>query len=167
MRVTIIKQATNLTGVTAELLKAGVPAAKALARLKALNPHVDPKRVTVGTVLVLPDLAEMKAGVGEAVGAETFEQFAAEIAAGFKAASGRLRAGAKRRKDERDAVDGAVKTAAVKRVIASDAALRTQLADAERQSKADERQAKEAAKTMETMRDLAAKELQGLRTLFE
>jgi hypothetical protein len=37
-----------------------------LTRFKELNPHVDPDRLSAGTVLILPDLTGLKASAGEA-----------------------------------------------------------------------------------------------------
>jgi hypothetical protein len=166
MRVTIVKQPTNLAGVAAQLLKAGKNTAAILARITALNPHVDIKRIEAGTVLLLPDLPEVLADAGDTIGAGTLDDFEKEIGSGFKDTIERLRAGVERRKAERDDVDRVVKTAVTKRVLASDAALRQQVADAEKLFKAEQKEAQQTAKTVETMRDLAEQELKALRQLF-
>ena len=65
MRIFITKTDTDLAALSATLLRKPADAGTALDRVRALNPHVeDFQRLAAGTVLILPDTPDIKAGAG-------------------------------------------------------------------------------------------------------
>jgi hypothetical protein len=170
MRVFVIKEETDLAGLSAKLVRAGIDGSGASAatdRLKALNPHVDFTRLTPGTVLLVPDSAELKQGASTSLGSATFEAFVKEMNAGLSNSSAQIKQGLERFSADRNAVTAVLKTAAVKRLIKSDPVLSKQLEAVDAQFKDGEKKMLAAQKLMETTQKQAHEELAGLARLFE
>jgi hypothetical protein len=170
MRVFVIKEETDLAGLRAKLLRARIDESSASAatdRLKALNPHVDFTRLAPGTVLLVPDAAELKQGASTSLGGVTFEAFVKDADTGFSNSSARIKQGFERLSAERTAVAAVLKTAAVKRLIESDPVLRKQIEAVDAQFKDGEKKMLAAQKLMETTQKQALEELTGLARLFE
>ena len=137
IRMIQVKNADSLS----KLLKAGASAAPALQRIKDLNPHVqDLAQLKPGTVLLLPDLPDFEPGAGDPVAGEAFDGFAADVSNGLKASGTRLRAGMARRDADRKDVVAVLKSAAVKRVLDADPALRKQADEADARFKAEQKE---------------------------
>lgn len=115
-----------------ELLKRAGAASSTPNLVKALNPHLNFDRpLPAGSVLLIPDAADVKAGAGAPVGSEALDALLSDIDAGLTAARRRVRAGVAQREADHAAIASALKPAASKRVIDSDPLLKTQLEAAE------------------------------------
>lgn len=158
MRILIVRHATDIAA-----LQAG--SAPQLARLQALNPHVDVARLEPGATLLLPDDAPDASASTQDPTRDTFGDFVRQTEAGFKAAAEQLHRSADRLATERSAVTGAAKSAAVKRLLDADAPLREQLQAAVEASTTEQKQAQQAQKTVETLQQTALQELAALRRL--
>ena len=78
MRMIVIKQETDLQGLSARLLSGRLASGKAhsaLESLQALNPHVDLKKVAAGTVLLVPDSPSFKASASDSVPGNALSDF--------------------------------------------------------------------------------------------
>jgi hypothetical protein len=169
MRLIVIKQNTDLQGLGSALLKAGSGAASqqaALQRVQALNPHADLGKLSAGTVLLVPDSPYVDTGSTRSLGGDAFDGFAADVAAGLAAVAQRIRAAADAVTADRTAVAAVVKTAAVKRLVDSDAVLAKQLADADARSRLELTQAQDGAKAVDAMQKAAAADLARLGPLL-
>jgi hypothetical protein len=169
MRMFVIKQATDLQGVSTQLLRraAGEGGAGALERLRALNPHVDFRKLAAGTVLLVPDTPEIKPAASDTLAAGPVESLLGDIQSGLKASIGRMRAGFKSQDEDRSAVAAALKTAAVRRIVDSEPSLREQLKAAEQQSSEDRKKAEQTVAQLAEMQKLATKELARLQKLLD
>jgi hypothetical protein len=149
-----------------ELLKRPDMRAAAEA-VKAFNPHVRFDRdLAPGTVLLIPDAADLKEGAGTAVTLGDINQVADDVAEGLKAMVGRTRAGLARMQADHAAVAAALKAAASKRLIDSDPELRKQLRAIEVRVKIDVTRATESASQLADLQELAGEELGKLRKLL-
>jgi hypothetical protein len=164
IRMIQVKNADSLS----KLLKAGTAAGPALQRIKDLNPHVgDLAQLKPGTVLLLPDGPDFEAGEGDSVAGEVFDGFAADASAGLKASSERLRAGMARRDAMRKDVAAVLKTAAIKRALETDPALRKQADDADARFKAEQKEGTAALATLSAMDEALVAELANLAKVFK
>jgi hypothetical protein len=153
--------------IKASTSTAGGAEAVSVERLKALNPHVDFAKLQPGAVLFLPEAAETPDPPGSsALDGGTFEAFAADLDTGFKASATRARAGFERLNTDRTEVAAILKTAAVKRLVESDPALKVQVDEANAQFAKDQKEAQEAGKQLEAMQKGAATEIAALAKLF-
>lgn len=128
-------------GQTADLLASRVAASGGLARLQALNPHLDLQRLTPGSVLIWP--AESADEDSQSVSGNVFDSFAADVRAGLKAATTKVRAGLARQEDQRKEAAAVFRSAAFKRAIETDAELRQQATAADSRAKLLQARAKE------------------------
>lgn len=135
-------------------------------RLKALNPHIDFTRLGAGAVLFVPDGPELAQPGSRSIDGGSFDDFANELAEGLKSTVARARAGYEQGSADRSDVATVLKTAAVKRLVESDAALKAQLDEVATQFATDQRDAKEAIATLDAMQKSAATELAALAKLF-
>lgn len=170
MRMFVIKNENDLAGLSAKLLRARVDessASAAIDRLKALNPHVDFTRLAAGTVLLVPDVPELKQGASTSLGGVTFEAFVKEVDTGLSNASAWITQGLERLAVDRTSVSAVLKTAAVKRLVESDPVLEKQLEAVDAQFEDGEKKMLAAQKLLETTQKQALEELTGLARLFE
>lgn len=147
----------------------GTPAgdpSSSLERLKLLNPHVDFGRLSAGTVLFLPDAPDIEAADSRTLDGGAFEAFASDLENGVQAAAARTRAGYERLSADRSEVGAVLKTAALKRLVESDGALKAQLDEVNAQFAKDQRDAQDAVKQLEAMQKEAAAEMAALGKLF-
>lgn len=158
MRILIVRNAADIA-----TLKAG--GAATLTRLQALNPHVDLDRLDTGATLLLPDDAPPDTAT-KAPAEDSFAGFVRQAEAGLKVSSERLHQTADNLSAERSAVTTAAKSAAVKRLLESDPVLRTQLQTATDDAAQEQKQAQQAAKTVETLQQVMASELAALGKLI-
>ncbi len=170
MRRFVIKQETDLDGLSAKLLRTRIgdtSAGAAIDRLKALNPHVDFTRLAAGTVLFVPDIPELKKGASTSLGGETFEAFVKEVDTSLSISSARVKEGFERISLDRTSVSAVLKTASVKRLVEGDPVLKKQLESADARFKEDESKARAEQKLLEATRKQAIEELTALARLFE
>jgi len=169
MRLVVIKQPTDLQTLAGTLLRKGTPqdaVASTLDRVKTLNPHVDLARIGAGTVLVLPDAPAIADNAGNSPGSDAFSGFGADVTAGFTAAAWVVSASVDALTANRAAVAAVLKTAAVRRLIDSDPALKQQVDSTAAQFDVEKRQAGDAVKQFESLRKRATDELAVLAKLF-
>jgi hypothetical protein len=169
MRMFVIKQATDLQGVSTQLLRrtAGEGGAGALERLQALNPHVDFRKLKAGTVLLVPDTPEIKPSASRTLGEEPVDALVEELSRGLKEQATRVRTALQRQEDDRTAVAAALKTAAAKRILESDPQLTDQVQAALQQSSDDRKRAQQTLEQITGVQELATKELARLQKLVD
>lgn len=171
MRVFIVKKGSDLQAVGADLLRSGAtdPARGevAIERIRELNPHVDFERIEAGTVLLLPEAAEIRAGAGASVGGEAFDGFLGEVHVGLENSGDRIRQGFARIEGDRKSVSAALRGAALKRVMAGDPTLKAQLEAADAALREEVKRGAEAQETLAKAQEAALSELAGLKRLFE
>lgn len=165
MRFIVIKQATDLEALRGKLLKRGASEAT-LARIQTMNPHADLKRLKPGSVLLLPDLPEVDDKASESVTGDAFQTLSDEITRGLSAASKRVREATAKLDAEHDAVSAAVKTAAVKRAVTADPALKDQLAAASAEFNEDKKRAQRTEAELGELKKRASEELSALSRLL-
>ena len=166
MRLIVLKP-DNLQVLRTQLATASSSGNNApIDRLKALNPHIDFNRLDAGAVLFLPDAPELAQPGSRAVEGGSFDDFTADVIEGLKLAAGRARAGYEQLGADRSDVAAAVKTAAVKRLIESDPALKAQLDEVNAQSAKDLREGKEAGAALDAMQKNVGQEMAALGKLF-
>jgi len=171
MRVFIVRKGSDLQAVGAELLRSDAtdPAREEVAidRIRELNPHVDFQRLESGTVLLLPETAELRAGAGESVGGEAFDGFVGEVHVGLENSGDRIKQGYARIADDRKAVSAALRSAAMKRVVEGDPTLKAQLESADAALREEVRRGTEAQEALAKAQAAALQELADLKRLFE
>ena len=134
--------------------------------MRELNPHVDLDRLKPGTTLLVPEAPDVKTGAGEPIDNNFFNAVAEEIAGGLKHQSQKMRTVLEARQAERDAMQSALKSAAVSRLVHSDRQLREQLKVADARGKADQKRAIEAEASLAEFRKLAVDEINRLKKIF-
>jgi len=157
LRIVIIERVTDLANLVASLSRSGRASGATLERVKALNPQLsDTTKLGVGTVVFLPDTAELKAGAGEPAGAESLEMLGPRLRTGWRDLEDRNARGFDVLAADHAAVRGALKAVAAKRLVESDPQLVKQLAAAEKHFETEQKrvaemrkQHEEAAKTVE------------------
>lgn len=165
MRLIVIKQSTDLQALGAQLIGKKTGDAATLDRLKSLNPHVDFNRIGPGTVLLLPDSPDLKAGANEAtispVG-EAIDGIARDVDDGFKASAERMRNAVEALNIDLRAVSEVTKSAAVKRLIDGDPSLKKQLDGAVEAANNQQKTVREAATQMEALQKMVDEEFAAL-----
>jgi hypothetical protein len=136
MKFFIVKE-----GQSAELLATRVAASGGLARLQALNPHLDLQRLAPGNVLIWP--ADSDDDDSESVAGRLFDGFAADVRAGLRTATTRVRGGLARQEEQRKEAAAVFRSAAFKRAVETDAELREQATAADSRAKLLQGRAKE------------------------
>jgi hypothetical protein len=168
MRTFVVDKDTDLQTLSARLLdqrtRKGQGGA-ALERLRLLNPHADPKKLTAGTVLFLPDVPGFKASAGVSETEAPRTEFEALVEAALKRAGERAAAGFAVREAERAAVSKALGSTAFKNATRTDERLKPQgeaAAAAMEQEAVDD---KEARRALATVSEAALAALARLRKL--
>jgi hypothetical protein len=144
MRTIIIKQDTDLQALRGRLIAGKTTAGQAemaLKQLQELNPHLDLNKIHAGAVILVPDAPNFKATEGDPVGSGTFAEFQQLVRSSLADAADRLKSGNAARASERTDITAALKTAAFKRILETDADLKQQLADATKSFKDEQQQA--------------------------
>jgi len=167
MRIFITKTDTDLAALSATLLRKPADAGAALERVRALNPHVeDFQNLAAGTVLILPDTGDIKAGAGTTLGADTVSDLASDLGSGLKAVSSRFTSRVEDVKEDRAAVVATVKLAAVKRLIDTDPALAKQLESSDAEYKREQKRVAEAEAQLAEVQKVAVAEFARLQKLI-
>ena len=168
-RMFVVKDDATLEVLKGSLLSArlsNTQATSALAELQTLNPHVDLKNVSAGTVLLVPDAPSFKASASDSVVGDAFGGFQELVRDELTAVARNLRTGAAARAEQRSEVASVQKTAAFRKVVEQDAELKEQLAQASKQAKDDEKAAAAAEDTVEAVSKGAMAELAALAKLL-
>lgn len=167
MRILITKRAMDLPTLAASLARNARTAEAVLERVKMLNPQIAAaQELAAGTVLILPDTRELKAGAGEPAGAESLADLGARLRAGLRDLDARARRVDEQRASDHAAVRDALRPATAKRLIEGDPQLQKQLAAAEAQFKADQKRAAEMSAQMAEAAKLAEAEFAKLQNLL-
>ncbi len=136
MKFFIVKEGQDATQLAARVAASG-----GMARLQALNPHLDLRRVTPGSVLIWP--SDSSDEDGASVSGSAFDSFAADVRAGLKSATARVRAGLVRQDEQRKEAAAVFRSAAFKRAMETDAELRQQATAADTRAKTLQARAKD------------------------
>jgi hypothetical protein len=164
MQVIVIDK-NNLQAFT-QLLGDKIGSGGALEQLKNLNPHVNfKKKIEPGTVLLIPDALGFHDAESFSVTGHAFDALREQMLASVDAAASRLRGGYEALLTEQKEVAVVLKSAAVNRAVKADPDLKPQIEAATQVFKQDQQQAKDAEKTMQTLREQAAVELASLAQL--
>lgn len=169
MRMFKVTEASRFTDLSHELLRARLSAGqvdRARESLQALNPHVDLKKVPAGAMLLVPDTPHFKTSATEPVHGESLELLEDLLRAGLADATERLRAGNVARRAEHADVASALKSAAVKRLVASDAELEQQVTLVAKELKEQERVAGERQEALAEVGKAAQAALASVRKLL-
>lgn len=168
MRHIVIKQDSDGEALATRLLARRSNSSATLDRLKALNPHVDFNRIKAGTVLLLPDTLDVKAGAEDArsIGSDALGDLIKRTEEGFKTAAERVHRAAETLAADRAAVTSALGAAVVKRHVESDPLLKKQLEDADQASEAEQKAIREAAEHVVAMQEAVSVELAELAKLL-
>jgi hypothetical protein len=169
MRMIVIKQETDLQGLSSKLLSARLTSDKAhsaLQSLQALNPHVDLKKVASGTVLLVPDAPGFKVSASDSVPGNALADFQQLVENNLDAAAARLKAGNAERDARRADVAAVLKVPAVQRLIETDPDFKQQLEDATRAAKQDQQREAQAGQTLDAAAKGALTELAAVAKLL-
>jgi hypothetical protein len=174
MRLIVIKQAADLKALGAVLLKQPAEGTRVrpelspatLEQLKTLNPHVNFQQVDAGTVLLLPDLPELRDAAGEPLVGTAFEDFAKEVGVGMVAVCKRIGDAAEAMPTDQKALQDACNTEPLKTLINVDLQLQAQLAAANKTFASEQEQAKTAEDQVRAMGAAVANELAALALLI-
>ena len=166
MRMIVIKQSTDFKSLGTLLLGPNAGSSKTLEVIKQLNPHVDFNRITAGSVLLIPDAPDLKAGETVSVSGETFGAFTQQAMAGFDAAATRVSAAHSKRLTDQKEFSGLLKLAAIKRALESDPELKNQFDAASEVFKQDQVQAKVAEESLKLIKEGMGAEFAALAKLL-
>jgi hypothetical protein len=151
MRMLTIRNDTDLQELSSLLLDARLSRARsdaALDALQAVNPHADLKKLRAGTVLFVPETSGFKASASVSVQGNALGDFQQMVRNVLGQAAEKLKAGNATRAGERDAVAAVIGTAAVKRILDSDAELMKQVTEETKASEEDQKQADQAEQAL-------------------
>jgi len=166
MRILITKTEMGLEDLASSLARTPRAAAAVRARLVALNPHLtEAARVPKGGVLVIPDGPDIKAGAGTTLSSNNLGELGEKFAASTRAATSLAATRLESLNADRTAVRDALKSAAAKRLVASDPLLQKQLAAAEAHFKAEQKRAAEVTAQFKKTAELAQAEMARLQKL--
>lgn len=169
MRIFVIKEETDLEGLSSKLLRQRTSQANAVAaieRVKAANPHLDFTRIGAGTVLLVPDSPEFKDAASASLGGETFADFAKHLDTSLKTSGTRVKQGFEVLAADRTSVAAVLRVAAVKKIVDADPELQKQLLAADAQFKQDQKNATAAQALLEQTQKTALEELANLQKLL-
>jgi len=169
MRVLTIRHDTDLEGLKNLLLDARLSSTRASATLdvlQATNPHIDLKDLPAGTVLFVPETSGFKASASVSVQRDALRDFEQLLRDALGKAADKLKAGNAARASERDAVAAVIKTAAVRRILGSDAELRKQVTEETKAFEEDQKQADQAEQAVAAASRAVLAKLSELSKLF-
>lgn len=175
MRLIVIEKASDLQALSARLLKNPASGRSdsqevsqaTLEQIKMLNPHADFQHLQVGTVLLLPDTPELKDADSQPLAGNSFEDFATHIGQGLAAVAQRMCSGAEALSADSAGVKAVLEIDDVKNLIKGDLSLSTQLDEAGSEFSHAQKQAKESARQLETLKEGLNAELAALRKMLE
>lgn len=167
VRIFITDRPTSVADLLASLVRDKSSASAALERIKALNPQIaDAQRLAAGTVLILPESAELKPGAGEPAGGDSLAALGALLHDGLRDVESRMTRGSEALAADHAGVRDALKAAAAKRLVESDPPLKKQLEKAEARFKADQARATEAQKQLEAGKKSALAEFEKVQKML-
>ena len=167
MPILITEKETDLEALASSLARTPRAAAAVRARVLALNPHLaEAARIPKGSMLMLPDSPEFKAGVGSSVSGVSAVEIADRFSAGARAQLGRAAARLESLNAERAEVRDALKSATAKRLVESDPELQKRLAATDVDFKAEQKRTAELTAQFKETAKLAEAELAKLHKLF-
>jgi hypothetical protein len=165
-RLLIVKQDSDLQSLGGRLLKSKLTptqAEAALGNLQALNPHLKAGQpVSAGTVVLVPDEPGFKASESESVGGGPLEDFEELVRAELAAGEKKLKASNAARAEQRAEVASVQKTAAFKKIVEADPALKDQFEEASKALKEDQKGAAVAEQALDAATKGALAELAAL-----
>ena len=159
MRMIVIKQSTDLQALGTRLFGVAERKDNGLQHLQRLNPHIDFKKIEAGAVLLVPDQPGLKKGETTSVSGMVFDEFRAQVSDSIDASATHVREGFARLADERQEINGVLKSAAIKRLLEADPDLKPQLEAALQIFKQDQQDAKDIEKTLKTLQQDALAQL--------
>ncbi len=141
MRMVTIKDRTDFEALSARLLKANLSSPqseKALASLRALNPHTDMRDMPAGTVLLVPDTPGFKVSESDPVLGDPLGELQKIVQTALDQAAGNLKANRAARAAERAEITAVLKGDAIRRLMDLDGELKQQVADVSKVLKEEE-----------------------------
>jgi len=167
MRIFVTDRTTVTSAdLRAKLIKPGAAGAATLERLKLLNPQVDFDKLTEGTVLLLPDSADVTEGAGKGASGDTLENLSQDLKRAVELSGARIKQGLERTSVDQRAVSASLKLAAVAAQIKADPTLQKQIETAAERAKADAKRGAESLKALDDAHAQAQDELAALAKLF-
>lgn len=164
-RILVIdKNTQNLATLKTVLLNANLgnaQAASAIESLQALNPGLDLDKLTAGTAVLVPDLPAFNASTSASASGVPLDDLQKLVTQALDDLTADLKSGNATRAAERADITTAMKTAAIKRTLASDADLKQMGADTIKAFDNDQQLAERAE------RDLAAASTVALAKLMQ
>jgi len=148
MRTFVVKEDTDLRGISGQLLDGRFSSSQAdvaVETLRRFNPHVDLANVTAGTVLFVPETPGFKAAASSSLASAVLEDLTQHIAGSLDKAAENLKAGLETRGSDRADITAFVKSAGFRRLVASDEELKQQADDATNALAREEDKDKQAA----------------------
>lgn len=147
MRILVTDKKTSVAGLRDQLLSTRLSAGQADAAftsLQKVNPHVDLTNLAPGTVLFVPDTPDFQEAGSDAVSGDVVADFEHLVKTALDAAVSRGKAAGDARAAESADVTRTFKSAAFKRVLASNTELQSDVEAANAALKS-EKEAREAA----------------------
>lgn len=171
MRVIVINSRADAQTAASRLARERV--GRPADEIERLNPHVDFTRIEPGTVILIPDRIN-PAGGGDtqdddkdrSIQGRAFDDLRGQAASALEGGSARVRRGFDTLAGEAKEIGALLKSAQVKRAMESDQELKSQVDAAAAVFKQDAADAKAAEQTLKSMKELMAKELEGLSKLL-
>jgi hypothetical protein len=168
MRIHISKGEQTLQKLSEAVSRRPAAAGATLERIAALNPHLaNLDKLAPGTVVLLPDSPELKAGAGTALGTDNLIDLVSDVTKGVKAAGTRASSKFESIAADHAAVAKALKTEAVKKIVDGDPLLKQKLAAAEATFKAEQKREKEARAAFEDIQSFAVEAFEKLSKQFD
>ena len=156
MRIFVVKKGSSPTKVL------GATTAAQLSTLQAFNPHLDLKKLTSGSVIMVPDDAgevAFPSGDPQSIGAEAMDSFIAFARDALSASAQRMRQSADRATAEESTLAVALKSRGVGQALDKDPELRVLVEGAAQQAQVDSKAAAADAKSFDALAKAAQAEL--------
>jgi hypothetical protein len=172
MRVIFIKQTTDWTALSAQLLATDSDSAQALATLRRTNPHLDFQKLGAGAVVLVPELPGLKDATGKdgkdgksnSISGDAFAALQDQLMEEVSAATAESRAGWAELVAEQREVMVALKK--LNEIIGQDPDLQAQTEQALKAAKSDAANAKAADATLKAVEEDTKTELATLGRLL-
>ncbi|WP_017460723.1 LysM peptidoglycan-binding domain-containing protein [Dyella ginsengisoli] len=167
MRLLIIQKHTSLAAVGKDLLKSRTRStALPLERLQAANPHLDPKNIRAGSVLLIPDAPEFKTSASDPAGGDSLAELAQHLGTAVGAGGQTVLDALANRGEQAKAVTKALGSATVKKLAADDSVLRGRVDAASARIAANAKAAAQIRTQVETLQAGVAADLKTLQALL-
>lgn len=153
LRTFVVTESMDQQALSSRLLDGrfrGGQSDAALDALKRANPHADLTKLKPGTVLFVPDGPVFKANATASVSAAFFDDFQKQVSDALNEATANLKSGIEARAADRAGVAAFLKSAAFRRILASDEVVKQQADEALGALGDEEEQDKRSAETFDT-----------------